>query len=313
MSPTKPLIIGLLGGYFLIAGASAKAPVVPVYAMPKIMVPGLSQQVAKPRLPEIKSKAMAPALPAPKVEAKAAVVLEGKSGDVWYSQNADEVLPLASLTKLMSAIVFLQTKPDLSAYVPVVKDDLDSIVDYGTATEPVARVDLRSGEQVMLRDLLYAALIPSANNAVMTLVRATNLPMDQFIRLMNQETARLNIKAQFVDPTGLEKSNQASALEMAKLARYAFNHPILKKPLGLASYSFISKDKISHTVQSTNQLLGQGLGVMAGKTGYLTEAGYNLAIKAKKGDREVIIVVMGAPTIEARFAEAEKLLHWALP
>lgn len=313
MNYTRTIIISLAGGYFLMAGVSAKAPTTPVYAVPPRLVPAPSQQASfalqsKPiPLPE------PPKISAPVIEARAAVVLEGKTGAIWYVKNEHQVLPLASLTKLMSALVFLRTEPALDQPIAIVAEDFNSVADYGSDEEPIAKVNLRAGERIRLQDVLYAALIPSANNAIMTLVRSTGLPVEEFVRLMNQEALRLNLlTARFVDPTGLERTNQASALEVARLARYVFNQPVLEKPLGIAHYSFVSLDEVSHTVETTNRLLGRLTEVTAGKTGYISESGYNLAVKAEKNGKKIIVVVLGAPTLSVRFTEVEKLVRWAL-
>lgn len=296
------------------AGVSAKAPTVPAYAVPPRLVPAPSSQASLALRPKSLPLPEPPKISVPAIEARAAVVLEEKTGAVWYVKNEHQVLSLASLTKLMSALVFLRTEPVLDQPIAIAAEDFNSIADYGSDEEPIAKVNLKAGERVRLQDVLYAALIPSANNAVMTLVRATGLPVEEFVRLMNQEALRLNLPtARFVDPTGLERANQASALEVAKLARYVFNQPILEKPLGIAYYSFVSLDKVGHTVETTNRLLGRLTEVTAGKTGYIPESGYNLAVKAEKNGRKVIVVVLGAPTLSARFTEVEKLVRWALP
>ncbi len=305
-------LFGVVAGSFLIVGVRAEAPTVKTYPKPVQLLPRPSQTVSRDLL-VAPAPATPPSTPVPAIDAKAALVLDSKTGALWYDQNGSQPLPLASITKLMSALVFLKTQPDLERTITIETDDLASITDYGTTEEPIARVAFLVGDQVRLKDVLYAALIASANNAVMTLVRATGLSVQEFIRLMNQESLRLNLSAVFVDPTGLERGNMATALDVAKLARYAFGVPTLRKPVGMRTHSFTTLSKKNYFLTTTDRLLERDPRVIAGKTGFIPESGYNLVVKARRGTAEVLVVILGASTPEGRFSEAEKLIRWALP
>jgi D-alanyl-D-alanine carboxypeptidase len=236
--------------------------------------------------------------------AKGHIVIDAQTGKILLEKKANEKLPLASITKLMTVLVFLDTNPDWEKEVVITKDD--------------ARIgswlDVWPGESLKIKDLFYSALIGSNNNAIAALVRSTGLSEEEFVGRMNTKAGELGLaNASFSDPTGLEAENVASAGDIAELLDRALKNEKIKEALESDAYEFRTiNTKSFHRIKNTDKLLGSYLKVVGGKTGYTVEAGFNLAIEVA-GDKgqEIIVVVLGSRSSEDRFQEAKGLAAWA--
>ena len=249
-------------------------------------------------------------------EAAAAIVLDGDSGQVLWEKNATQVLPIASLTKLVAVKTFLDLKPDLDKVVTYSQEDEKEIGKYCTPSE-AAMVNLRDGDQVKVRDLVYSALIGSANNAVESLVRLSGLTRDEFINKMNANAKKWGATStKFVEPTGLSPDNVSTAKDYALILKNISQDATIKKISTTASYQFSTiNTKQSHTIKNTNKLLREGnFSLETSKTGYLTEAGHCLAMAAQQQDtkQHFIVVTLGSPTWSKSYEVASKLLTTAL-
>ncbi|MCX6784539.1 MAG: serine hydrolase [Candidatus Komeilibacteria bacterium] len=243
----------------------------------------------------------------PIITAQAAVVIDAKTGKELYNLNATEKLIAASLTKLVSAMVFLDQKKNLNTIVTLSQKD-----EVGGA-----RLRVNVGSKMSLSDALHASLIGSSNNATMLVMRNSGLTKDQFVAKMNLKAQKLGLDATFVEPTGLSASNTVSALDIAKISQAAFQYTTIKTIAGKWSYQF----KIRNTgaikkFTNTDPLMTRKKDfiVTASKTGYLPEIGNNIAISARKNSKspEVIVVVMGTETKEGVLEDAQKLASWTL-
>lgn len=232
------------------------------------------------------------------VTARAYIVLDEQTGAVLAAHNADLPHPAASLTKIMSAVIFLERHKPWAQRVKMLKAD-----EVGGG-----RLRLKIGSVLTVRDLFYAALVGSANNSTNTLVRVSGLSRKLFIHEMNVRAAVLGMRyTTFRDASGMDPGNTITARDMALLARYAFRNPDIGKAVGTAQYEFKPvAQKQKKTITNTNLILGQpagGVMITGGKTGYLDEADYNLVVRARDAiGREYIIVVLGA---ESRLAAAD--------
>lgn len=238
---------------------------------------------------------------------RAALVLDRSSGKILFEKNAREKFSLASLTKLMTALVFLETEPNWNARIKLQKiDDKEGGIVYA-----------RAPEEVTVKDLFNMMLVGSVNNAAMAVVRSTGLSQEDFIAKMNQKAQELNLKnTVFVDPTGLEVENIGTALDVAKLLSYALQKKEIQEAVLQKKYVFspIGSKKIYY-VKNTNKLLWSFINedpyeVLGGKTGYIEEAGYNLTVGVRRDNHEIIIVVLGSKTAEDRFQEIKGLADW---
>lgn len=240
-------------------------------------------------------------VPAIELNAEAAIAMRPDGGRIYYNKNMEVRRPIASLTKLMTAIIVLENY-DLNDVIKISREN---------AEPEGSRDDLRPDEKITARSLLNIMLINSSNNAALALA----YKRADFISLMNKKTKYLGFSnTHFSNPDGVDnKENYSSALDIAKIFSYLINtHPeILEilKTKNMVIYSF--DGKIEHRLENTNEFLGKLSEVMAGKTGYTDKAGGSLILLISgfrvNSKDNIITVVLGSPD---RFGESEKLIKW---
>jgi D-alanyl-D-alanine endopeptidase (penicillin-binding protein 7) len=243
------------------------------------------------------------ARPSNGVNARAVVVIDARTGEVLFDKNSGTPMPIASLTKLMTAMVLIETKPELSRRVMVTREDMAGS----------GRSQLRVGEVVTMRDLLHLALLSSDNAATKSLVRNSDLSPEEFLARMNRKSQVMGLSnTRFVEFTGLSEQNVSTATEYAQILKTAGNEPLIQHITTLPDYTFRSSKRDHHLV-NTNRLCRYGVfDVRGGKTGFISEAGYCLATWVSTSTRDVISVVLGAPSNSARFALTRRLIDkWA--
>ncbi|NOT33696.1 MAG: D-alanyl-D-alanine carboxypeptidase [Candidatus Eisenbacteria bacterium] len=245
------------------------------------------------------------ARPAPPggVWSRQAVLIDPESGEVLFSKNSREVVPIASLSKLMTAIVFLEDKPDLDRTVVVTREDWRG----------AGKTHLDVGERVRLGDLLHMSLMCSDNCATRVLARESGLEGEDFIVRMNRRALEMGLqRTRFVEPTGLSERNVASAEDVARLLVTAARIPTVREIMTTRVHQFRTARK-PHSVPNTNRLLYGRLEVRGGKTGYISEAGYCFATWVRSQGRDLVAVVLGAPTPATRFADVVRLVRRSAP
>ena len=264
-------------------------------------VPGVA-----PRTPPQAGGAPPPArevrgIPAPRVRAHAAIILDPVTGETLWERNSRELRPIASITKVMTVMLFLESQPDLSREVVISRQDV----------RRASTTYLRRGERVTIRDLVHLALVASDNAAARALARVSPWGTKRFVTRMNAKAAELGLlQTRFTDPSGLRESNVSTAYEVSRLITEASERPQVSEVMRKRSYR-IRTSRRSRTIRSTNRLLGTRVDVMAGKTGYIDEAGYCLATLVQlDDDRSVSVVVLGAGSNSGRFTEARQLVDW---
>ncbi len=219
--------------------------------------------------------------------ASSALVVDKKSGKVIFQKNSKEIRSLASLTKLMTALIFLENKPNWGDRVVLQSSDF-----VGGAT-----LYLQAGDVVTVKDLFYAMIIGLKNNLAAAWVRSTGLSREDFIKKMNQKAKQLGmVNTSFVDPTGLSEKNVSTAEEMMFLARQVFSLSEVLQASTTRNYEVkvINNNRYSFFENTSNKILDRDLLITATKTGFTNEAGYNLITSAKNKKTELIALVMGA-------------------
>lgn len=236
------------------------------------------------------------------LQSRSAAVLNAASAEFVQTYNADEAMPIASLTKLMTAMVFLDTQPNW-----------DKRGSYSNADARIgAKLIIRAGDTITARQLFNTMLIGSANNATMTLVRLTGLSKTEFVRRMNEKAEHLGLtQTHFVEPTGLDEGNVSTAREYATLAKTAFDYSSIRKTTATPVYTFTTGRGVYHRIKNSNTLLkNASVNVRGGKTGYTEEAGFSVVLMTQartNTSASYITVVLGHPNSWGRFAEAREL------
>lgn len=239
------------------------------------------------------------------VTAESALVVDAKTGRILFGKNIHSERPLASITKLMTALVLLDLKLDPSEPITLLESD----------RQPLGRYYLAPGDVVGRRELFRLSLGASANNATSALVRTSGLSADGFSERMNQKAKELGIKAKFLDPIGLNPGNVSNTLGVQKLLRAAMQHDEIREATTLKSVTLTKNKTERFTTDSTNDLLVTFLArspyaIVGGKTGFIEEAGYCLAQTVRYGGHDVDVVVLGATEHLLRFEEVKALAVW---
>ncbi len=243
-----------------------------------------------------------PGYVAPDIQAKAALLMDYDTGIVLYEKNAYEALPMASLTKIMTAILILE---DHSL------DEVVTVQSDFNGLEGV-RIWLRQYEKLTVESLLQALLIRSAGDAAIALAEHHSGSVDAFVDQMNIRAQELSLDETFFkNPIGLDdEGHLSSAHDLAMMSRYAMNIPAFRKIVAMEGARIESVDgRFSHEFQSTNYLLGSYLNVLGVKTGTTYAAGQSLINLAQnENGQEVIAVLLNSPQ---RFQENKSMLDWA--
>ena len=232
-----------------------------------------------------------------------ALVMDQDTHEVLFSKNDQTVLPIASLSKLMTGLLISESGLPMDQPITVTQDDVDTIKH--------SRSRLRVGTVLTRGELLHLALMASENRAAHALARTYPGGETAFVALMNAKAKELGMtETHYVEPTGLSSENQSSALDLSKLVNVASRDPMLRELT--TSHSF-DIEMGNRTVQfnNTNRLVKNptwDIGLQ--KTGFINEAGHCLLMQAKVAGRKLIMVFLDSAGSMSRFADAERVRRW---
>ncbi len=234
-----------------------------------------------------------------------ALVVDQDTREVLLSKNSAAVLPIASITKLMTALVVNEAKQPLDEILTIGEDDVD--------TAKGSRSRLAVGTRLSRSEMLHLALMSSENRSAHALGRHYAGGLDAFVAAMNAKARLLGMHdTRYVDPTGLSSHNQSTARDLALLVDEAYQHPLLRKystaiettvPLGRRQVQF----------RTTNGLVPNpkwDIGLQ--KTGYIAEAGRCLVMQARLAGRKLIVVLLDSAGTYSRIGDAERIRHWLM-
>lgn len=233
-------------------------------------------------------------------------VLSNSDRVFFFDKKSNEVQPIASITKLMTALVFLDNNPGWDTTYTITGDDN---VEGG-------KLNLFPGEEIKLKDIFKTSLIASDNGATLALVHASGLSEQEFIEKMNEKAGELSLtKTKFIDPVGLSDNNVSSAREVAMLAKEALSKEEISETTESKGYQFTTVNGREKIIESTDYLLfdseKNSFTVLGGKTGYTDEAGYCFVGRFKDvSGREVISVILNSAGKNERFKESKSLVNW---
>lgn len=241
----------------------------------------------------------------PDLHAAAAIIYDPQTHQVLWEENSHDQRSIASITKVMTAVVFIESDPDMAQVVTVDRAD----------TTAASVTHLRAGQQVTVHDLLHLLLISSDNAAARALARVSPWGPAGFVARMNEKSVELGLQnTSYADPSGLDADNVSSAYDMARLIAYASSDErisgIMRKPEATVMLS-----RRAVRIHSTNQLLSRADmegNVLGAKTGFIGRSGYCLAtlLKLPQVNQPIAVVVLGARSNAGRFAEVRNLFTW---
>ncbi len=237
------------------------------------------------------------------VRSASVAVIDQSTGDVLYEKNADAVVPIASITKLMTAMVALDVQPDLNETLTITEADVDTI--KGTHSR------LAVGTQLTREEMLRLALMSSENRAAAALSRHYPGGRAAFVAAMNAKAKMLGLTdTRFADPTGLTPENVSSARDLVKLVNAAHQYPLIREFTTTDEYQVVIRGR-AQTFRNTNALVRKDdWNIGLSKTGFISEAGKCLVMQAWLANKPMIIVLLDSWGKLTRIADAQRIKRW---
>ena len=237
----------------------------------------------------------------PRMRAAAGILYNPRTEEVLWERRGLDQRPIASITKVMTALVLLDRAPDLDRDVVVSRRDV----------RRASTTYLRRGERVTLDTLLHLSLIASDNVAARILARASGWGTRRFVQAMNAKAAALGLEGtSFVEPSGLDERNVSTPYDVARLLAVASEVPPISRIMRKWTHR-VRTDRRSVNIRNTNRLLRSRHAIQGGKTGYISEAGFCLTALVELPDADpIVLVVLGAGSNAGRFTEARRLIDW---
>lgn len=237
------------------------------------------------------------------LKSSVALVMDQDTNEVVFAKNSEAILPIASLTKLMTALVMVEAHLPYDEAVTITHDDVD--------TEKNSSSRLAVGTTLTRGELLHLALMSSENRAAHALGRTYPGGLGAFVRVMNAKARSLGmIDTRYVDPTGLNSGNQSSAKDLASLVKAAYQHPLIRD-LSVSPEHAVNLGNRQLQYRNTNSLVrNPAWDIGLQKTGYIVEAGRCLVMQARMAGRKFIMVFLDSSGKYSRQADAERVRRW---
>ncbi len=232
------------------------------------------------------------------------LVMDLTTEEILYEKDSNRPVSIASITKLATALTFLDLETDLNSVHKVTgKDRING-----------GRIYIYSGDEILIRDLLHLSLIASANTATCALINSTDLTIVQFVDKMNEKMKNLGLSDTFFqDIVGLG-NNTSTARDIAMLLKIALENDIISDIVAKSEYEFSTLSGRVRRVSSTNNLFetypNNNIELLGGKTGFTNLAGYCFTGKFSRNGNFVVSVVLNSDTLNSRFTETEKMIDW---
>jgi len=237
------------------------------------------------------------------LQSNIALVVDQSTGQAVVAKNADEVRPIASITKLMTAQVVLDAQLPMQQLVKITDADVD--------TEKNSRSHLRVGAELTRTQLLQLALMASENRAAHALARTYPEGMQAFVLLMNQKARALGMaNTHFIEPTGLSSSNVSTASDLVKLVRASERYAVIRDYTTTAARDMEVLGRVMQ-FHNTNRLVGsESWDIVLSKTGFINEAGRCLVMQARIYGRLLTIVLLDSYGKQTRIGDANRIRKW---
>ena len=237
------------------------------------------------------------------LKSSVALVIDQDTSEVLYSKNDKAILPIASLTKLMTGLVISEARLPMNEMITISQADVD--------TEKGSSSRLRVGTVLSRGELLHLALMSSENRAAHALGRSFPAGLPAFVELMNAKAHLIGMQdTHYEEPTGLSSKNQSSARDLAKLVNFAYGDPTLRELSTSPGYQ-VAVGKRTLQYNNTNRLVkNPSWDIGLQKTGYIAEAGQCLVMQAKVAGRKIIMVFLDSAGKLSRIGDAERVRRW---
>ena len=238
------------------------------------------------------------------LKSSAVMIMRHDDGSLLYSKNIEAVVPIASITKLMTAMVVLDAKLPLDDYVIITTDDIDDI--KGT------RSRLKVGSRLTRDDLLRLALMASENRAAAALTRAYPGGTTAFVAAMNEKAMELGMyRSRFVDGTGLSSENVSTARDLATMVKGAYQYPLIREYSTESAHTVTLSNGRSLQYRNSNRLVqNPDWHIGLSKTGYISEAGRCLVMQTVISATPLIIVLLDSWGRLTRIGDANRIRKW---
>jgi D-alanyl-D-alanine endopeptidase (penicillin-binding protein 7) len=237
------------------------------------------------------------------LKSSVALVVDQDTKEVLFSKNEQAVLPIASITKLMTGLLVSEGHLPMDENITITQADVD--------TEKGSRSRLAVGTELSRGELLHLALMSSENRAAHALGRTYPGGLEHFVQMMNVRAKTLGMHdTSYVEPTGLSSKNQSSARDLATLVNFAYGDATLRELSTSTGYQ-VEVGRRTLQFNNTNRLVkNPAWDIGLQKTGYISEAGQCLVMQAKVAGRKLIMVFLDSTGKLSRIADAERVRHW---
>lgn len=228
------------------------------------------------------------------------LVVDRETNKILYAKSADEPAPIASVTKLMTAMVLLDEKPNMKEVITITAADVDTL--KGSSSR------LPVGTRLSREDMLHLTLMSSENRAAHALARTAPQGLNAFVIAMNRKAKQLGMNnTHFVDPTGLSEKNQSTASDLSRLVLAASGYPEVREYSTTEQHVQRVGDRLLQ-YRNSDPLVKEGSwDISVQKTGYIIEAGHSVVLRTKLADRDVVMVILDADGNRTRTADAQRL------
>lgn len=241
----------------------------------------------------------------PSVDARAALVMDAQTGEVLYSKNSNTALPMASITKLMTAVVTADAHLNMSENITLQQ------IDFAGAGGKNSSSTLKVGDTMNRAEMLLVALMKSENPAAAALARTYPGGRAAFVTAMNAKARQLGMNStHYTESTGLDPRNVASARDLGILVSSAYQYGLIRQFSTTAQYDFDLGYRVLKSNNTNALVRNGGWNINISKTGYISEAGRCVAMHTTVNSRPAVVVLMGASTSQARTNDATNLLNW---
>ena len=244
------------------------------------------------------------AIAGPLLSSQAALIMNSKTGEVLYQKNINRVMPIASISKLMAAMVVLDGNLNMNEQITITDNEIDRL--KGTSSR------LSIGTTLTRKELLHLGLMSSENRAIHALGRTYPGGMSAFVSAMNAKAQSLGMSnTRFYEPTGLDSRNVSTASDLSKMVSAASDYSVIRQNSVSNSGSVYTSGGQQQSYKSSNALVREGSwNIDLQKTGYIRESGRSMVVKARISNQPITIVLLNSPSSTTRVNDARQIESW---